>query len=124
MLNRSYTAYLLTKSGAPFGKRPSHPQTYLYRCNVTTRCRLRQALGLSCLELLEAPRTTANGGRPLLVILSHWGLDRPRPLPPRAVLVGPVADCGARAAVPLAPAVEEWLSGGQTAGGLALGWAF
>ena len=81
------------------------------------RCRLRHALGLSRLELLEAPVTAANGGRPLLVILSHWGLDRPRPLPPRAVAVGPVEDYGARRAPPLAPEVEDWLKGGRTARG-------
>ncbi|CAE7579436.1 UGT2B20 [Symbiodinium natans] len=75
------------------------------------RRRLRAALDLGALQLLEAPTTEVNGGRPLVIILSHWGLDRPRPLPPRAVLVGPVEDYTVK--LQQMPAlnrrVEEWL---------------
>ncbi|CAE7897565.1 unnamed protein product, partial [Symbiodinium microadriaticum] len=72
---------------------------------------LRESLGLGALQLLEAPITEANGGRPLVVVLTHWGLDRPRPLPPRAVLVGPVEDYAAKLQqLPeLGRHVDEWI---------------
>eukprot|EP00913_Durusdinium_trenchii_P031389 g29389.t1 len=77
---------------------------------------LRRELDLDeRLELLEAPRTSANGGRPLLCILSHWGIDRPRPLPPRAVLVGPVEDYPGKVkeAGELPKPVADWLASGK-----------
>lgn len=75
------------------------------------RRQLRESLGLGALQLLEAPITEANGGRPLVVVLTHWGLDRPRPLPPRAVLVGPVEDYAAKLQqLPeLGRHVDEWI---------------
>ncbi|CAJ1429940.1 unnamed protein product [Effrenium voratum] len=75
------------------------------------RQELRRSIGLGRLELLEAPQTAANGGHPLLCILSHWGLDRPRPLPPRALLVGSVEDYSAKAidAPLLTRPVQDWL---------------
>eukprot|EP00434_Breviolum_minutum_P003474 symbB.v1.2.003055.t1/scaffold161.1/size290820/6 len=78
------------------------------------RRRLREELGLKPLELLEAPSTAANGGRPLLCILSHWGLDRARPVPPRAVLVGPVDDYSTLQTPDLPKSVEDWLQNRKT----------
>lgn len=45
------------------------------------------------------------------MVLTHWGLDRPRPLPPRAVLVGPVEDYAAKLQqLPeLGRHVDEWI---------------
>ncbi|CAK0821309.1 unnamed protein product, partial [Prorocentrum cordatum] len=55
------------------------------------RRRLRAELGLAgALELLEAPVWGPRNEKPLVLVLSHWGFDRPRPLPPNLLLVGPV----------------------------------
>jgi len=62
------------------------------------RRELRRKLGLSIdIELLEPPRWAPKFERPLIVVLSHWGLDRSRPLPPNVALVGPVENYAARA---------------------------
>ncbi|CAE8625296.1 unnamed protein product, partial [Polarella glacialis] len=38
---------------------------------------LRRELGLAAgLELLESPGVPPHGARPLVIIISHWGLDR------------------------------------------------
>mmetsp|Transcript_107755 Transcript_107755/g.300326 ORF Transcript_107755/g.300326 Transcript_107755/m.300326 type:complete len:577 (-) Transcript_107755:128-1858(-) len=73
---------------------------------------LRHEFGLGGrLELLEAPRWRHGRERPLVVVLSHWGLDRPRPLPPNVVLVGPVENYQARASsrAALPESVQAWL---------------
>eukprot|EP00931_Biecheleriopsis_adriatica_P116232 TRINITY_DN91903_c0_g1_i1.p1 TRINITY_DN91903_c0_g1~~TRINITY_DN91903_c0_g1_i1.p1 ORF type:complete len:582 (+),score=132.89 TRINITY_DN91903_c0_g1_i1:51-1796(+) len=73
---------------------------------------LRREFGLDGrLELLEAPQVPPDGGRPLVVILSHWGLDRPRPLPPTVQLVGPVDDYDALVAAQpgLSKPVHDWI---------------
>jgi len=85
------------------------------------RRELRRGLGLGdggSLELLELPRWSGGGERPPVVVLSHWGLDRPRPLPPQIRLVGPVEDYDARARQ--RPALDEevrkWLEESKVGG--------
>eukprot|EP00450_Noctiluca_scintillans_P015598 CAMPEP_0194527098 /NCGR_PEP_ID=MMETSP0253-20130528/63087_1 /TAXON_ID=2966 /ORGANISM="Noctiluca scintillans" /LENGTH=541 /DNA_ID=CAMNT_0039371987 /DNA_START=182 /DNA_END=1810 /DNA_ORIENTATION=- len=57
------------------------------------RRKLRAEFGLSStLELLEVPLLQPKNERPLVIVLSHWGLDRSRPLLPNVKLVGPVED--------------------------------
>eukprot|EP00933_Yihiella_yeosuensis_P028947 TRINITY_DN22707_c0_g1_i1.p1 TRINITY_DN22707_c0_g1~~TRINITY_DN22707_c0_g1_i1.p1 ORF type:complete len:473 (+),score=66.35 TRINITY_DN22707_c0_g1_i1:95-1420(+) len=76
---------------------------------------MRRDLGLGGkLQLLEAPGTPPMGFKPLVIILSHWGLDRPRPLAPSAVLVGPVEDYDVLAtkSAPLSKSVETLLQEG------------
>eukprot|EP00928_Gymnodinium_smaydae_P058579 TRINITY_DN4175_c3_g4_i1.p1 TRINITY_DN4175_c3_g4~~TRINITY_DN4175_c3_g4_i1.p1 ORF type:complete len:602 (-),score=64.73 TRINITY_DN4175_c3_g4_i1:13-1794(-) len=74
---------------------------------------VRDSLGLEGkLELLEVPRWGPRRERPLVVVLSFWGLDRPRPLSPNIALVGPVEDYAARARdrAPLSEDVSSWLA--------------
>merc|ERR1719350_1115074 len=79
----------------------------------TPRRVLRAEMGLpGRLELLEVPQQA--GARPLVLVLSYWGLDRPRSLPPNVALVGPVEDYSAKASGRRLPEpVRVWLDGGQ-----------